>query len=535
MLRKAPLTMLCIIIAISIISCNDVETDNSKETTPDENLSETEIVAREIASVYEDYDLSEINEGNPVTIKVHLGDMMPTLSEIPNAEQPDVFNSTRILKRAFEIIYPNVTVEWARTVDTSSADNFLQYITTQLNSNTAPDIVFAWGSSFAFRNWYYDFTDVLEQPNYFVSDNEKWRDQFPEYIFHSWQVSDAKDRIVALPLNLSPGTPTALYFNEAILEELEINAPRSWEELFNTSNSIREKGYVSYSPWGGPGAGNRRVNTGIWDVQFSLGPFYAARQSDKLDYNNDGFQSQSEVFRAAYEGHYFLSNNEYAKDMWYQVKRKYNDIFEQGYENTDYETKWILGQVALLEDGLWRYPAEKSNTDRNFEFSMIPLPAIDRDTTDFVNELEFTENGPYRPIPNQTFNILYPSAQAHGGEGNIEACVAFLKFLTVPDNNNMIVTEQKGKSLSFIRGTSVPSQLSEYFNQEFPKVPSFNWPGGFTSEGSQKMSAILEMWVKDRISDDEFYEQFDEEFKKDIIDFEELIGIDTSTYNKGFD
>ena len=33
MLRNVLLTMLCIIIAISTIACNDVETDKEKETT----------------------------------------------------------------------------------------------------------------------------------------------------------------------------------------------------------------------------------------------------------------------------------------------------------------------------------------------------------------------------------------------------------------------------------------------------------------------------------------------------------------------
>ena len=488
--------------------------------------------AQQIADKYKDMNLATINDGKNITIKVHLGDLIPTISETPSEEQPDVFNSTRILADAFSLIYPNVKIEWARTVDTSSSDSFLQYITTQLNSNTAPDIVFAWGSSFASRGWFYDYTPVLEKPNRFIADNEKWKDQFPKYIFSTWQVSDAKNRVLGLPLVLAAGTPTALYYNKDLFTELNIEVPTKWSEMFTVTKTLSDAGKVPYAPWGGPGSGNRKITTQLWDVQFSLGPFYAAKQADKLDYDHDGMQSQSELFRAAYEGHYFLTNNDYVRDMWKQVKNKYTQCLQQGYENADYASKWLIGDVGIAEDGLWRYPSELSNTERQYDFGVIPPVAIDSDSTEFVDKLEYTENGPYHPAATQTFNILTPSVEAHGGQGCLDACVAFLQFLTVPENNEMIVSEQKGKCISFLKGPKVPPQLEEYFSQPFPKVPSFSWPGGFTSAGSSKLSAILELWVKDQITDQEFYQQFDTEFKKDIDDFVKQMSIDVSSYKK---
>ena len=49
-----------------------------------------------------------------------------------------------------------------------------------------------------------------------------------------------------------------------------------------------------------------------------------------------------------------IGPNDYAKDLWRQVK-KICEILQEGFENIDYETKWMLGKVAILEDGLWRY------------------------------------------------------------------------------------------------------------------------------------------------------------------------------------
>ena len=180
-----------------------------------------------------------------------------------------------------------------RNADTSDPDMYLQYLITQLNAKTAPDILFAWGSSFSERDWYYDFTEDLKKPNPYVSGNKAWREQFPDYLFSSLRVSDVKDRVVGIPINLSPGTATALYLNKSIFDELNLSYPKTWEDLFNASNKIAEAGYISFSPWGNPGGGNRKITPNVWDVQFSLGPYYAAAQADKFDYNKDG-QSQSE-------------------------------------------------------------------------------------------------------------------------------------------------------------------------------------------------------------------------------------------------
>ena len=500
----------------------------------DTEKSETVLAAEQIAKKYLEMDLEKINDGKDITISVHLGDIMPTLSETPTEEQPEVFNSTRILADAFQMIYPNVTIEWARTVDTSSTDGFLQYMTSRISSGTAPDIVSAWGSTFASRGWYYDFNEVLDEPNRFIEENEKWKDQIPEYLFNAWQVSDGLDRVVAMPLSLAAGTSTAIYYNSDLLTSLNLEVPTKWSELFTVGKALSDAGYVPYSPWGAPGSGNRKVSTTLWDVQYSLGPYYSAALGEKVDYNGDGMQSMSESFRASYEGHYFISDNDYAKDLWKQVKAKYTECLEEGYENTDYESKWLIGKVGLLEDGLWRLPSELSNTERQFEFSIAPPVAIDRDSSSYVGDLVYTEKGPYHPEPRGTYNIVMPSVEAHGGDGCLEACVAFLQFLMVPENNEMIISEMGGKAIGFLEESKVPQQLVEYFNQPFPKTPNYSWPSGFTSEGSAKMSAILELWVKGQITDNEFYKQFDAEFVKDIEDYAKQMNIDTSGYNKGF-
>ena len=48
------------------------------------------------------------------------------------------------------------------------------------------------------------------------------------------------------------------------------------------------------------------------------------------------------------------------------------------------------------------------------------------------------------------------------------------------------------------------------------------------------MSIMLEMWVKDQLTDAEFAQKFDEEFKKDIDEFIKNMGIDVTGWTKGY-
>lgn len=521
------LILFCMIFVLS--GCNNPENTNANSNAQSNSKNQFDITAANLVAKYKNMKLPKINDGKPITIRVDLQSLNPSLSQVPTAEQPTVFNSTRIIEKEFKLLYPNVTIQWERKVDTSSAEALMQYLTVQLNANLAPDIVFAWGTSVNDQNWFYDFGNDLNKPNPFVNGNEKWRDQFPDYFFYSWVVSDYLNRVLSIPITVTSGTSTALYCNNDVFSKANASFPKTWEQLFTSGNAIRNAGFDTFGLW----SGNKIVTTGLWDVQFNLGPYYAAAHKELFDYNGDGSQEQNEVLRASYEGHYLLKND-YAQNMWQQVKRKYSQLLSKGYQSIDYNQEWFLDKLGIIEDGLWRYPDEMSNTSRDFNFSVIPPPSISNDTTNFVNKLEYTEKGPYHPRPGISFNILLPSAKAHGGQPVIDACVSFLQFLLEPDNNNLIIADCKGSALGFLKGSKIPQELKTYFNQPFPITPQYGWPDGFTSEGKDKMSKILQQWIQNNISDQDFYNQFDAAFEADIQNYINSLKVDTSGWKKGW-
>ena len=223
--------------------------------------------------------------------------------------------------------------------------------------------------------------------------------------------TDAAGNILAVPYTLYAGTATAYYYNKSIFKELNITPPTEWNDFISICKKINKAGYISVAPW----SANKTISTDVWDIQFSLGPSYASKIIDVWDLDKNGSMSQNELLRAAYKGEFYAKNNKAVLDMYSKVKEKYTDVLQTGAASTDYEALWNQGKVAMMEDGLWRYPTELSNTKRDFEFGIIPVPVATGQTSQYAADVEYGK-GPYQPPICTSLNIV-KSAVDKKGEG----------------------------------------------------------------------------------------------------------------------
>ncbi len=520
-MKKLFLAILCMLLMVMLAACSSnisgvKVTESAAPTNNDSEQNEGGEFKQQIA------------EGRPVKLIVDFQNLTPTIEQKVTAENPNVYVSSQRIADEFMKMHPNVEVIWERGKPDGDID---EWLTTVIAAGTGPDVMFAYGSTYADRGWLMRLNEEIENPNEYVEGNVRWADIFPEYLWNDTMNKDAKNNVIAIPLALFPGPPTAYYYNKEIFEKVGVEPPTDWDEFVEISQKIRDAGYIAVAPW----SANKKIRIDAWDFQFSISGPYGTGILDKTDYNHDGAQSTEELLRAAYEGHYLTETNDNAKELWGQLKRKYNDILEPSFANTDYETKWIEGKVAMMEDGLWRYTKELSNTRRTFEFGLFPPPVVTAKSSTYVADVEFTEKGPYNPATQMSFNIIEPSIEAHGGNDVREAAIAFLKYASVPDNLSMMVLEKKGEFIGAVKGTKLPTELNDWFDNSFPKPYTATWGNMlYTSKGRLALSKQLEQWVKGMIDDQTFYQQFDEAYKKDIEDYISNMGIDTSEWVKGW-
>ncbi len=481
-----------------------------------------------------------INNGEPVTIIVNLGEYAPSDNETPTEDAPDVFNSTRVLIQRFMELHPNVTVVLDKTFPTTGGDyvaSLNQWMLPRLAAGTQMDIACNLGGAglFGDSDWFIDLSDMLETPNEYIAAGEPgsacWKDQWPEYLWSSNSIRNTKGQTVAIPYMLDCGAPTAYYYNKEIFEELDIEIPQTWEEMIAVCQVIEDAGYIPFAPH----AINTNMDLQNWDTQFSLGPVYAQLHIDQLDYNGDGMQDSAERVRAVKEGIYNPLTNEYAMDIWRQVKRKYDPvdspILQAGYETTDYESLWNEGKVAMMEGLMESLPYQLSNTELEFEFGLFPPPVISNDTYDYLPEAQFTEAGPNKPNVQASWVFLKKSMEEKDPAVK-EACIAFVKFMTASENMSAVVLEKQGACLGSTSSCTIPPELAEWMTMQFPVYPATTgWLPANLADWRQQSNKVLEQWIYGEISDAEFAQKLNEYSQADADAIIQQSGMDTTGWN----
>lgn len=507
---------ICLLLSVALLLGLAACSGNGEKPTVTNGIEDGKVTSslgtRDMTDAEKKYGV--LYKGEPYTLRIDLNTMMPS----EDTSDPAANKAAQLIADEFTAMFPNVTIEWDRT----KGDDWSYWMTTQLAAEVAPDICFLQGSQYGDRGWFVPLNQYLEQPNVFVEGNEVWKDMFPEYVWENYLCSDAADNVVAVPLTLYPGTATAYYYNKEIFEELNLEVPTEWDDFVEICKKINKAGYIAVAPW----KDNKRVQTGLWDIQFSLGPTFSYALKDQWDLDGSGSMSQNELMRAAYKGIFDLAPDSGGMVMYDLIKEKCNDILQVGAAGTDYEPLWNEGKVAMMEDGLWRLPTENANTERDFEYGMFPVPVATSATTDKAADVEY-KKGAYNPPICEAYQIVKATVE-HKGEGAQEVCVRFLQWLTAPDNVNLLIEEGKGGYIGAVKGTMVPSVLSEWLQNDFARLPTSQWVMWPTADSYLRMSKYLEMYVRDMISQEQFISGYNQELHKGIEKQAEGLAIDTT-------
>ena len=86
----------------------------------------------------------------------------------------------------------------------------------------------------------------------------------------------------------------------------------------------------------------------------------------------------------------------------------------------------------------------------------------------------------------------------------------------------------RGSDIGAVKGADVPPILTDWISQPFAVTPKTNWPGAFTDEQGLALDSNFELWVKDSMEDDEFFEKVNEIQQKGADDYIKSMNVDTT-------
>ena len=523
-MKKLLAGLLCAAMLLSMAACGGTSESSAPSESNNENSSAQGSESQsETESSVANVELPD----EEVDLKLFLQSYNPTVNTEPTEESPSVFLSSQIIADEYLRLHPNVTIEWVRSLVASNAEEHLEKMNILANAGNAPDVFFAWGNVFANQGWLAEFNDVLETPNEYEEGNQRWKDQFPEYMWEADQMTmDAKGNIVGLPFACHPGAAIAYYYNVDLFEQYGKEVPTTWKELMDLGLFFKNEGYTGITSW----SGEPKPSTGCWDFWASLAPAYAVGY-ESIDENGDEVVDVPENLKAAFKGMYYAQSNEIVQEMFRQFKYKWTEVMDEGAENIDYEKFWVEGKVAMLQDGLWRLPTENSNTQRDFDFDLFVPPLVSTDTYPDVRVAEYTESGPYQPDLACAWNIFKPELQERP-QANFDYSADFLKFITAKENISMLI-EEKGVQIGATKTCAVASSLIEWMKRPFAKpLVGTIQIGGMSAGSNETRNKLLEQYVKDMMTEEDFFQQWDAECWRDYNQYAEEQGIDISSWEK---
>lgn len=519
-MKKLLAGLLCLVMLLSLVACGGAGGSSSSQPSDSSSASGSSEGGEPSAASIELPD-------EELTLTVYLDSFTPSLNDEPTEENPNVFRSTTPIAEAWLELHPNVTLEWYRGLPMSSMPELAEAMNILVNAGTVPDVFRCWGNSFQDQGWLAVLDEALQTPNEYEEGNQKWIDQFPAYMWEADQMTQTvKGETVAIPFTCHPGAAIAYYYNVDLFEQYGKEVPTTWKELMDLGLFFKNEGYTGITSW----SGEPKPSTGCWDFWASLCPAYATGY-ESIDENGDEIVDTQENLKAAFKGMYYAQSNENVQEVFRQFKYKWTEVMDEGAENIDYEQFWVDGKVAMLQDGLWRLSGENSNTKRDFEFDLFVPPLISTDSYEDARVPEYTEAGPYQPDIAVSWNI-FPPALVDRSDAHFAYGVDFLKFITSTENISMMIDEL-GVQLGATKTCAVPATLREWMKRPFAKsLVGTIAIGGFGTDTNTTRNALLEQYVKDMISEEEFFKAWDAEWWKDMNAYAEKQGVDTSGWEK---
>ena len=474
---------------------------------------------------------------------VDLGSLMPTSNTTATVDNPEVIQASKYIAEEYKKL-TGVTVKWATEYGRSTGDDIekiTQWYSTKMSTGTCPVIGYTALNYYQDRDWYVTLDEYLDKPNPYAKAGEagsvKWRDMFYDYVLEDNTVQNVKGEIVALPIVLSAGSQTAIFYNKDLVKK----TPSNWEEYKNVLEGL--KGVDRVQPY----SGYTSIGLYQWAMQFNLTPQVLAGMNAPatekygIDYDGNGELTNLEVLRGVLEGKFDPTKADSPARQVYKEAYNYYRKYLEGnkWVGRDYKTSWDSGKLAMIENGLWQIPMEENNTARKFEYGIFPMPIADENTFKTAAKTEYYDSYDDVICPvSVALNVMKPAVLNSDGTYNqakLDRAIDFLMFLTSVENNTQIA-EEKGGTKGAVKGSGYNALIDNigWKEMKFPKVSySATWPTGYTSVCSGLINKDFEMWVtgSGKMSEATFMKNLNTNQTTGAKEFVKAFSINTTGWN----
>jgi raffinose/stachyose/melibiose transport system substrate-binding protein len=406
----------------------------------------------------------------------------------------------------FEKRYPDTRIEFANV-----PYGMREWLVTQLSAGTAPDILHVntedvWQD--VQKGWYMPLDPYLEAPNPFIEPGDpgsaQWWDSFKYVsITRGKAAPDGKNYSILLD-----ATESGIFFNKRLFDQLALEPPKDWAEFIAIQKQLQDAGYIPmlggtthFADWGLDLIFDQLYYDILPGIDVKAGPIFDDRMQHRLDADEICFLNTKGFFTRR-------------DPRWletFDLLKEWRQYFAQNIASIDITRMFVTQQGAMTWDLSWFVNKLVMDPDIPFDWGVFYLPSIPK------GYARFSSGVPTCAVGGAAIQLVVTNS-AIGDTGDpatserLARCIAFLQFLTTPENTDRVVNEVLC-FLPNIKGVQPRKPLEPFEEFLSRRYAATKWLYTFDLRFSEILWRNLELYLNDGMSRDSFHEWMEQNLR----------------------
>ncbi len=425
-------------------------------------------------------------------------------------------------------LHPDVHIDF-RVVGVQGDATEGEWMKPQLMERIAPDIIGAntevvWPD--VDKGWWVSFEPYMARPNPYIPEGQPGSEQWWD-LFENAALTKAKrapnGQLYSLSLDL---VETGIFYNKDVFSKCGIDVPkgwqgpRDWEEFLNIQRKIKKHGYIPLlmriewaRDWAQDYLFDQLFHEIIAEIDKEKGP------PDEEEYLQ-GYLFPKELCWLIKNGYFSPASRRY-REVW-RLMHQWRQLWNKDISNMDQYRLFIIQKAAMMWNGSWMIRRMKFDPLMKFDWGIFYLPPITKKTSRYACGAE--------PAVIGGAAVQYSVSNSAVRKNQVEQAMDFLYYLTRPDNAERIIGEA-GLFIPNIKGAKMSAGLEPFAEIIKHRYCTVKWIASFGTEFNDIHQRLIELYLGDGISLEEFLKKVDENMNREADD---LLAVHTQPGAKDF-